>query len=272
MRGPTGALVTYMRKYLLTAAATLALSTACSNVDERPDVNNGRDTLYFPNGDGSSWTYDYQRYLNHVPHGDPFEFTETFDGEAVVGARLAQKLVHFETGGEEYELLFLYDDDENTVEALGREFYLDGRMVGGVYLDPAWWYLAYPLRVNRSWSEAKQTRLSPLCLGLPADVDNDGRDDNVDVEIVRNVVTKEDVTLPMGTFEDCYKIRRTIYATFHMTQGGDVEVDYVQYAWFKPNKGFVQYTGDEIAVPNAARYTFLAQLKSYHVVEPEDRR
>ena len=261
-----------MRKLLLAASAAVALSPACSNVDEPPDVNNGRDTLYFPNGDGSTWTYDYQRYLNNVPHGEPFEFTETFDGEAVVGSRLAQKLIRFEAGGEEYEVSFLYDDDENYVEALGREFYAGGRMAGGVYFEPAWAYLIYPLRVNRSWSEAKQSRLSPLCLGLPADVDNDGRDDNVDVEIVRNVVTKEDLTLPMGTFEECYKIRRTVYATFHMTQGGDVEADYVQYGWFKPHKGFVQYTGDELAVPNAARYTFLAQLKSYHVVEPDGVR
>jgi len=261
-----------MSKLLLAAAAAFALSTACSNVDEPPDVNNGRDALYFPNGDGSTWTYGYQRYLNHVPHGDPFQFTETFDGEAVVGARLAQKLVRFQAGGEEYELLFLFDDDENTVEALGREVYYNGRMSGGVYFEPAWAFLTYPLRVNRSWSEVKQTRLSPLCLGLPADVDNDGRDDTVDVEIVRNVVTREDLTLPMGTFEGCYKVRRTVYATFHMTQGGDVEMDYVQYAWFKPNKGFVQYTGDEISVPNETRYTFLAQLNSYRIVEPDGPR
>jgi hypothetical protein len=258
-----------MRKLILAASAAWALCSACSNVDEPPDVSNGRDTLYYPNGDGSTWVYNYQRYLNNVPYGERFEFTETFDDKAVVGSRLAQRLVRFEAGAGDYEICFLYDDDENSVEEVGREFYVDGRLAGGVYFDPAWAYLIYPLRVNRSWSEVKQSRLSPLCLGLAADVDNDGREDKVDVEIVRTIVTKEDLSLPMGTFEGCYKVRRTIYATFHMTQGGDVEMDYVQYGWFKPHKGFVQYTGDEIAVPNAARYTFLAQLTSYHVVEPD---
>jgi hypothetical protein len=261
-----------MRKLTLAAAATVALALACSNVDERPDITNGRNTGYFPNGDGSTWTYDYQRYLNHVPYGESFEFTETFDGKAVVGPGLSQRLVRFAEGEDEYELLFLYDDDEDVVRTVAREFYAGGFLIGGVYLEPMWAYLLYPLQVNRSWSEAKQTGLSPLCLGLPVDMDNDGNNDTVDVEIVRHVVTKEDLTLPMGTFEDCYKIRRTLYVTFLMTQGGDVEVDYVQYGWFKPQKGFVQYTGDEIAVPNETRYTFLAQLNSYHVVEPDGPR
>jgi len=259
----------YKRKLLLGAAAALALGPACSNVDGPPPVGNDGDPLYFPNGDGSSWTYSYQRYSNNVPHGEPFEYTETFDGEAAVGGRVAQRLVRFAAGNEEYEICFLHDDDENYVVALGREFYVGGLMTGAVYFDPEWNYLTYPLRVNRSWSEVKQLKLSPLCLGLPADVDKDGKEDNVDVEIVRTVVTKEDLTIPIGTFEGCYKVRRTVYATFHMTQGGDVEMNYVQYGWFNAGKGFVQYAGDEVYAPNAARYTFLAQLKYYHVSGPD---
>lgn len=246
-------------------AGVLALGAACSNVGDRPPVGDGGEPMYFPNGDGSRWTYACQRYFNNVPYGGPSEYTETFDGEAVVGGRVAQRLVRFAPAVDEYEILFLRDDDENYVEVLGREFYVGGVMTGAVYFDPSWSYLTYPLRVNRSWSEAKQLRLSPLCFGLPADVDNDGLDDDVDVEIVRHVVTKEDLAIPIGTFDGCYKIRRTVYATFHMTRGGDVEMNYVQYGWFKPAVGFVQYAGDEIAVPNAAQYTFLAQLKSYRV-------
>lgn len=257
-----------MGKVLTFAASALALAASCSNVGDRPPVGDGSEPLYFPNGDASRWTYNYQRYFNNVPLGEPSEVTEVFDGDAVVGARVAQRLVRFFAGVPEYEILFLDDDDENYVEALGREFYVGGVMKEAVYFDAAWNYFNYPLRVNRSWSEAKQLRVSPPGLGLPADLDHDGRDDTVDVEIIRHVVTKEDVAVPIGTFEGCYKIRRTVYATFHMTQGGDVETDYVQYAWFKPCEGFVQYAGDEITVPNAARYTFLAQLKSYHVVQP----
>jgi hypothetical protein len=257
-----------MHKILYGTTAALLFAGACSNVGEPPTNGNGRDPSYFPNGDGSSWTYEYQRYLNNVPCGEPFDYTETFDGEAVVGGRVAQRLVRAEAGRQGYEVLYLEDDDENHVAKLGHEYYVGPLMVDAVYLEPPWSYLVYPLRVNRSWSEAKQDRLSPLCLGLPGDVDNDGKDDTVDVEIIRTVVTREDVSLPMGTFEDSYKIRRTIYATFHMTQGGDVEATYVQYGWFKANKGFVQYAGDEVGVPNAARYTFLAQLESYNVLEP----
>ncbi|NIT35182.1 MAG: hypothetical protein GTN49_01570 [candidate division Zixibacteria bacterium] len=258
----------YKRALLLSAAAALALAPACSNVDG-PPVGNGGDPRYFPNGDGSSWTYSYQRYFNNVPRGGPLEYTETFDGEAAVGGRVAQRLVRFAAGNEEYEISFLHDDEENYVVALGREFYVGGRMTGAVYFDPEWSYLTYPLRVNRNWSEVKQLQLSPLCLGLPADVDKDGKEDDVDVEIVRTVVTKEDLTIPIGTFEGCYKVRRTVYATFHMTQGGDVEMNYVQYGWFNAGRGFVQYTGEEIHAPNAARYTFLAQLKHYHISGPD---
>ncbi len=257
-----------MRKTLTIAAAVLALASSCSNVGDRPPVGDGGAPMYFPNGDGSSWTYAYQRYFNNVPYGEPYEYVETFDGEAVVAGRVAQRLVRFAAGIDDYEIYLLRDDDENYVEGAGREFYAGGVPTGAVYFDPLWHYLKYPLRVNRSWSEAKQQRLSPVCLGLPADVDNDGHDDDVDVEIIRHVVTKEDLAIPIGTFEGCYKIRRTVYAAFHMTQGGDVEMSYVQYGWFKPSKGYVQYAGDEIGVPNGARYTFLAQLKTYHVVEP----
>ncbi|UCH78677.1 MAG: hypothetical protein JSU81_01640 [Candidatus Coatesbacteria bacterium] len=257
-----------MGRYYYLAAAAFWLASACSNVDGPSPPGNGSDPLYYPNGDGSSWSYTYQRYFNNVPFGDPTEYAETFDGSVVVGGRTAQRLARFTPGLDEYQLFFLADDEKNVVAQWGREFYVGGRLTGAVYFDPAWNFLLYPLRVNRSWSEAKQLRLSPLGLGLPADVDNDGRDDTVDVEIVCHVVTKEDLTIPLGTFEGCYKLRRTIYATFHMTSGGEAEITYVRYAWFKPNKGFVQYTGDEIYVPNGARYTFLAQLKSYRVVEP----
>ncbi len=253
------------RIVMLAAAAALVIAAGgCSNVSEVPPGDGG-DAGYFPNGDGSNWTYNYQRYFNNVPFGDAFDYVEEFDGDAVVGGRVVQRLVRFAAGAKEYEVYYLDDDDENHVAALGREFYSGAMMTDAVYFDPPWSHFVYPLRVNRNWSEAKQDGLSPLCLGLPADVDNDGKDDAVDVEIIRAVVTKEDLTLPMGTFDECYKIRRTIYATFHMTQGGDAEMTYVQYGWFKPSKGFVQYDGDEVGVPNGARYTFLAQLTSYNV-------
>jgi hypothetical protein len=258
-----------MRKTLTIAAAALALAVACSNVGDRPPTGNGDSPAYFPNGDGSSWTYAVQRYFNNVPYGDPYEFVEVFDGEVVAGGSVAQRLVRVAGGSEAYEISLLDDDEENYVEWLGREFYSAGLPTGAVYFDPSWQYLYYPLRVNRSWLEAKQDGLPPSCLALPVDVDNDGHDDTVDVEIICHVVTKEDLTIPIGTFEGCYKIRRTVYAVFHMTQGGDVEMNYVQYGWFKPTRGYIQYAGDEICVPNAAHYTFLKQLKSYHVVEPD---
>jgi len=251
-------------------AALLALAS-CSNVDGPPHGGDG-DPSYFPNGDGARWAYHCQRYLNNVPHGDPYDVGETFDGDVVVNGVVAQRLVRYCNGADQYDLLFLTDDDANRAAAWGREFYVGSRMVGACYFDPSWSYLLYPLRVNYSWSEVNQRGLSPLCLGLEADVDGDGRDDTVDVEIIRTVVTKEELTLPMGSFQDCYKIRRTVYALFHMTQGGDVEMDYVQYGWFKPSVGFIQYTGDEIVAPNAARYTFLSQLQNYFIPAGNDLR
>ena len=163
---------------------------------------------------------------------------------------------------------YVRDDDDDEVTSWGREFAKEGKEPTSVIFDPPWSALTYPLRVNRSWLEVKSKKLSPVALGLDADVDLDGRDDLVDVEAVVSCVAKEDLTVPSGVYPDCFKLRRTIYATFHMTSGGDVDCTYVQYGWFKPTVGYVQFTGDEITVPNGARYTFLSQLREYHF--PED--
>ncbi len=257
-----------VRPPLSLAAAALLAAVACSNVDG-PVLPGDGDAAYFPNGDGSRWVYRCQRYFNNVPLGEPYDYNEAFEGDVAVGDTVAQRFVRGNVGADAYDVLLLADDDENAVTAWGREFYAGARFVDAVYFEPPWSHFVYPLRVNYSWLEAKQEGLSPLCLGLPPDLDDDGADDTADVEVVRTVVTKEDLTLPSGTFEGCYKIRRTIYATYHMTSGGDLDMTYVQYDWFKPAQGFVQYTGDEITVPNGARYTFLAQLKTYHVVTPK---
>jgi len=250
------------RAFLTLAAAGLLSAAACSNVGEPPLPGDG-DAAYYPNGDGSRWAYRYQRYFNNVPYGDAYDYDDAFDGTAEVGGREVQRLVRKPRGSKDYELFFVGDDDANYVLTYGRELYKEGRMLTGAYYEPPWTALVYPLAVNRTWSEVKQEGLSPAALALPEDLDNDGRLDMVDIEVVSTVVTREDLTLPAGTFEDCYKIRRTIYASFHMTAGGDVEAAYVQYYWFKPYRGYIQISGDEVTVPNAARYTFLSQLTSY---------
>jgi len=252
------------RPYVLIAAAALVAAASCSNVDG-PVLPGDGDALYFPNGDGSRWTYRYRRYFNNVPSGDAFDYVRMFDGRVVVSGVECQRLRCGAAGVASYEIIFLADDEANYVRAYGREFYVGALMTGAVYFQPPWDFFVYPLRVNYTWAEAKQEDLSPLSLGLPEDLDNDGRKDTVDVEIINAVVVKEDLSLAIGTFTDCYKIRRTIYATYHMTAGGDAEEVYVQYNWFKEGKGVVQYSGDEITVPNATRYTFLAQLKDYYI-------
>lgn len=244
------------------AGAAVILAAACSNVGSPPAPGEG-DEAYYPNGDGSRWTYRYQRYFNNVPAGEPFNYTETFRGAVNTGGTTAQRLKRHVEGADYYVIAFIADDDAAVVSDYGREFYKGGRMAAGAYFDPPWATLVYPLAVNRTWSVVKGEGFDPLALGLSTDVDNDSQPDTVDVEIVRTVVTREDLTLPMGNFPDCYKIRETIYAGFHMSSGGGVDETYVRYAWFKPGKGFVQYTGDEIGVPNGARYAFLAQLTEY---------
>ena len=253
-----------MRKVLLLSAAAWLAALSCSNVNGPPSADGGQPA-YFPNGDGSRWTYRYQRYFNNVPSGEPYYYDEYFEGTAVVDGVEAQRLVRAPRAATAWELSYVADDDENTVLLYGREFYTGALQTEAVYFEPPWSALVYPLTVNRSWSEVKQEGLTPAALGLPADLDGDGADDAVDVEIVCKTVTKEDLTLPIEMFPDCYKVRRTVYATFHMTTGGDVEETYVRYGWFKPGRGYVQYTGDEITVPNAARYTYLVQLEAYEL-------
>jgi hypothetical protein len=226
---------------------------------------------YLPNTDESYWTYSYQRYQNNVPLGEPFLVTDTFDGSTVIGDEAVQNLVRTVEGELPYQVFLFRDNDINTYTMFGREYYDGSRdMTGSVYFDPVWLWAQYPLSVGTNWQVVNVTGISPLAIGLPADIDNDGRDDTVDVEVNCSTVVKGDVTTEIGIFTDAYKVRRNLYVTYYLTQGGESKIDFEQYFWFKPEKGTVKMSGDEIAYPNGPRYTFEASLSDYDIKpEPE---
>jgi len=221
---------------------------------------------YLPNTDQSYWTYTYQRYLNNVPLGDPFSVTYTFDGSSVVGGEAVQNFVLAVDGELPYEVFLVQDNEMNTYKMYGREYYDGTRgMTDSVYFDPVWFWAEYPFSVGTNWQVVNVTEISPLAIGLPADIDNDGHDDTVDVEINCSTVVKGDVTTEVGIFTDAYKVRRNLYVTYYLTQGGESKIDFEQYFWFKPEKGTVKMSGDEIGYPNGPHYTFESSLSEYDI-------
>lgn len=224
------------------------------------------DPAYLPNTDGSFWTYSYQRYQNNVPTGDPFSVTNTFDGSAVIGNEIVQRLVRTVVGEISYEVFLFRDNEKNSYTMYGKEYYDGTRdMTDSVYFDPAWLWAQYPLAVGTNWQITNVAGISPLAVGLSADIDNDGKDDKVDVEINCSTIAKEDVTTEVGIFPGSYKVRRNYYITYYLTQGGESKLDFEQYFWFKPEKGTVKISGDEIGYPNGPSYTFEASLTSYDI-------
>lgn len=253
---------------LCTAVAFLFLTGCTEDGTTPPDEEIPE---YLPNTDESYWIYSYQRYQNNVPLGEPFSVTDTFNGSTVVGGEAVQNLVRTVEGELPYQVFLFQDNDVNTYTMFGREYYDGSRdMTDSVYFDPVWLWAQYPLSVGTNWQVVNVTKISPLAIGLPADIDNDGKDDEVDVEINCSTVVKGDVTTDVGIFSDAYKIRRNIYVTYYLTQGGESKIDFEQYFWFKPEKGTVKMSGDEISYPNGPRYTFEASLSDYDIKpEPE---
>jgi|GEM_PF-1264220 len=221
---------------------------------------------YLPNTDGSYWTYEYQRYQNNVPLGDPFSVTYTFDGSTVVGNEVVQNFVRTVEEGLPYQVFLIQDNEINTYKMYGREYYDGARgLTDSVYFDPVWFWVQYPFSVGTNWQVVNVTGISPLAIGLPADIDNDGHDDTVDVEINCSTVVKGDVTTEVGIFTDAYKVQRNLYITYYLTQGGESKIDFEQFFWFKPEKGTVEMSGDEIGYPNGPRYTFESSLGEYDI-------
>lgn len=228
-----------------------------------PDEEN---PTYLPNTDGSYWVYSHQLYQNNVPFGDPASVTFRFDGSAVVDGEAVQRLVRTVDGLVQYEVFLTKDNERNTYGLYGREYYDGSRaLTDYVYFDPPWSWIQYPLSVGTNWQVTNVLGISPVAVGLPADIDKDGKDDLIDVEINCSAIAKEDVTTLVGVFTNAYKVRREMFITYHLTQGGTSALEFRQYFWFKPEKGIVKMSGDDIAYPNGPRYTYESLLSDYEI-------
>jgi len=152
-------------------------------------IGSGDDRIagpaYFPNTDGSHWSYSYRQYLNNVPYGDVSFIAERFDGEREVNGVLVQE---FEIGSTNEislrpRLSFIRDNEKNIVEIYGfEEHAVDGEGLIAEVFDSPWRVLPYPLQVGKSWQAGFGTDLSPIVIGLPDDIDGDEQSDSVDAE------------------------------------------------------------------------------------------
>ncbi len=227
---------------------------------------------YFPNGDGSRWSYSYRQYLNNVPYGDVSYIAERFDGEREVNGTSVQEYVSESDieVAKRSRISFIRDNDKSLVELYGREMCGPGDegVVTEIFTAP-WQYLPYPLQIGKSWQCGFGTDLSPIVIGLPDDIDDDGQPDSVDVEINYYVSTKEDVTTPAGYFTGCFKIKKSVYVEYYLTAGTTESMEFTQYRWFCPEVGFVRSIGDEIGFPNGPQLDFSRELVNFEIIEEE---
>ncbi|MCP4230731.1 MAG: hypothetical protein GY771_11385 [bacterium] len=227
---------------------------------------------YYPDGNGSHWDYSYRRYLNNVPYGEVVYTSERFSGEREINGITVQELLIGDT--QDFVIgasrAFILDNDNSRAELYGYQVYDSGTsdVVTEVFPNP-WNYLSYPLQVGDSWQGGFGTDLSPIVLGLPDDIDDDGQPDAVDVEIHYNVTEKEDITTVTGYFSGCYKIKKTIYVEYDLTAGVNEAMDFTQFWWYCPEVGFVRSIGDEIGYPNGPRFNYSQELSDYEIVVVE---
>jgi len=227
---------------------------------------------YFPNGDGSHWSYSYRQYLNNVPYGDISYIAERFDGEREVNGVSVQEYVS-ESDTEVAKrprISFVKDNDKSLVELYGKEARGPGDegVVTEIFTAP-WQYLPYPLQIGKSWQYGYGTDLSPIVIGLPDDIDEDGQPDSVDVEVNCYISTKEDISTPAGYFTDCFKIKKSVYVEYYLTAGIIESLEFTQYHWFCPEVGFVRSIGEEVGFPNGPQLDFSRELVSFEIVEEE---
>ena len=72
------------------------------------------------------------------------------------------------------------------------------------------------------------------------DLDDDGRNERVDLEGRRKHIGYESVSVPAGDFDDCALLETKIEATVRLSRGGRARVKTTVHEWFAPGMGLVK--------------------------------
>lgn len=257
-----------MRKILivctLLVAAVIPLVLSCS--DDGSTTPDGEINDYVPDADGSTWTYNVIDNTKAT-----YTSTETINGTRDVNGTSCQILERVDSDDpNSIYRTFFFDNDTNMIRIWGTERVENGTVVNTIYYNTGVLVFVYPLSVGSDWEvisvEGSKPTEIPFIGGFfeDDDLDNDGTDDTVDMDMGATVASQGSVTVPAGTFEDTFKIDQHMDVTLHLTLLGDISVDGDQERWFKPYVGNIKnHLTLDYGNPAFPDYEETSELASY---------
>jgi len=255
-----------MRTNILIGAvigSILLLIASCGDNGTGPSGDAG----YYPNNEGSTWTY---KVTDNSATLATWDKTETVKGTRDVNGVTCQVIEITNTAEpNKTSRTFFNDNDTNQVDVWAFET-LTGGVVENYYsLGQGLPTLKYPCDVGAKWTVYVATGLKPTEIPFiqfdDDDFDDDGIDDTADVTITAEVRDQEDITVAAGTFEDCYEIVYPYNITVHLSSYGSWTIIVTSNQWFKPYVGTVKrHTVVDMPYP-APDEVFTEELTSYNL-------
>ncbi|UCE27745.1 MAG: hypothetical protein JSW52_03040 [Candidatus Coatesbacteria bacterium] len=232
--------------YISVAASVLYVS--CGDGGTSPGVG---DEGYFPNKEGSTWTYE----VTDSNIRETWNETRTVKGTRDVYGVVCQIIESTYSDAEgELDRTFIKDDEKNQVDIWGTERAVDGSVEDTFYFEVGVPWLKYPCTVGSSWHVYSAKGLKPTEIPFAGfeddDLDDDGIPDSADVTVNADVIVQEDVSVRAGVFSDCFKVVYTFDFVVYCSEWGDWPMGATSYQWFKPYVGFVRsYTVIDLPTP-----------------------
>jgi hypothetical protein len=233
--------------YMLIPVAVLYVS--CGDEGAGPGIG---DEGYFPNRDGSTWTYEFNDDVSAL---STWNETRTVNGTRDVSGVACQIMeVTYSNGESETDRIFIKDNEESRVDVWGMERLVDGTVEETFNLDASIPLLKYPCYVGANWHVYSAKGLKPSDVPFAGfendDLDDDGIPDSADVTVNADVIAREDVNVKAGAFSGCFKVAYTFDVVVYYSEWGEWPMDATSYQWFKPYVGFVRsYTVINLPTP-----------------------
>jgi hypothetical protein len=223
--------------YVLIPVSVLYVS--CGEDGTGPGVG---DEGYFPNGEGSTWTYEV---IDDAGSLSVRNEIRTVKGTGVVDGVTCQIVeVTFSDDDSTLDRFYIKDDEESRLDVYGIETVNDGTVEEVYYFGDPVSLFEYPCYVGASWHVYSAKGLKPSDVPFAGfeddDLDDDGIPDFVDVTVNADVVARENVSVRAGDFNDCFKVAYTFGLMVYYSEWGAWPMNATSYQWFKPYVGFVR--------------------------------
>jgi hypothetical protein len=218
----------------MAAAVALVGVLACDG----DETTGSGEPDYWPNADGNTWDYN-----TTDSEAGTYETSYRIAGARTVGGVECQEILIYRSDlPNESSSRFIVDNDEDLVYCYGEEFTVDSRVTKTKTFTANTY--RYPFTVGATWTVFDGAGVLPSNIPFVRvwsdDVDHDGIDDACDVSIQAEVVAREDVTVPAGTFAGSYRVRHTSNVVINLSSGGNAYIDTQTDNWVHPSVGIVK--------------------------------